>query len=109
MDAFELDASWGNELNGCPSAVTIRGLHLQGARFDGKYLSDLAADDSELASVPDFRLGWIPRKLFTAIGKLGIPLYADSTRELQIATVYVPCSDPNPWILTGVAFIVSGS
>jgi dynein heavy chain 2 len=107
MDTLILAASWKDDLRECPASVGVQGLMIQGAHYDGSYLSEVGANDHSFSTVPAFKMGWIPESSFSAANKHGLPIYLNASRSQRIATIHVSCSDPTLWILSGAAFVIS--
>ena len=97
-------------------SLVIRGLLVVGARLDPRdgRLSDVAADAPEAGLAPSVRVAWLPLKAGAgggsgaaenrdaedepdapcpASGGLGVPVYADLSRERVVCRVGVPTRD----------------
>ena len=60
MDNLKLVSSWNNSLVSSQIKVSIEGILIQGARFDGSNLADAESSDPIFAKVPTFQLAWVP-------------------------------------------------
>ncbi|KAJ3130163.1 Cytoplasmic dynein 2 heavy chain 1 [Nowakowskiella sp. JEL0407] len=112
MDSLQLVSSWtGSDLvvaNMQVIKISVSGLLIQGANFDGIRLSEVAPNDLSFAPAPNCYLAWMP-KSFKFLHDLEIPLYLNSTREKIVTVVQVPSSDNDrsKWIMASVAFFTA--
>lgn len=107
MDSLILATSWNNmDLKDCPVKFNIHGLLIQGCSFDGSRLLEATSNDPIFTTVPNFYLGWIEQESYIMKNKFEIPVYSNPSREQKVFSLTVPCDDPTPWVLAGVACFV---
>lgn len=121
IDSLHLVSCW--DAGKLPKGVTVGGLLIQGAAFDGTQLADVAPDAPSVSAVPPVRLEWVPK--VDADGKalpdakgavmpygawMPVPLYDSQDREKLLVELQLPLranSDQPKWTLAGVALILA--
>ncbi|KAI8824969.1 dynein heavy chain and region D6 of dynein motor-domain-containing protein [Fimicolochytrium jonesii] len=110
MDTLKLTTSWDSkQLSTSTAMISVDGLFLQGASFNGTRLSEAHAEDPTFVQVPLCNIAWVPKD--RAEGTRGIiqtPLYTSPTREKLVCNVGLPCetTGAEAWILAGVALFL---
>merc|ERR1719375_1839046 len=112
MDKLRLSSSWSSTLlSRATVRVTISGLLLQGAAFNGKYLSEAAADAAELIQVKPCTLAYTPAedsKPYAEGEYVSVPLYYDTLREKALLDLDLPIKgDGAIWVTSGVALFLN--
>ena len=115
MDDLVLATAWDGRAPG-PVHMTVTGLQIQGAAFDGARLSPVAADTPAALGLPDATVAFVPGAAQGAAGgaasggkaTLGVPFYTSADRSRLLTGLQVPCAEGRArWVLASVA-IVSG-
>ncbi|GMT01207.1 hypothetical protein PENTCL1PPCAC_23381, partial [Pristionchus entomophagus] len=97
MDTLQLRCSW--EASKAPGAIalTVNGLQLQGALFEGNYGSTLKSTNESSASftsAPSIILAWSSESsIYSDDSSVSVPIYSNSDRSELIATVQMPTDD----------------
>eukprot|EP00753_Platysulcus_tardus_P014516 PLAT4386.4.p1 GENE.PLAT4386.4~~PLAT4386.4.p1 ORF type:complete len:4448 (-),score=2754.09 PLAT4386.4:79-13422(-) len=108
IDSLKFVSAWGAaSIRGAELQVSLSGLLLQGADFDGDLLEEAAPDGAEQITVPDCRVAWVPadgEDPYTSHAFISVPLYYATDRERLLTNLMMPCSgDKSKWIIAGVA------
>lgn len=107
MNELTLNTSWkpGNVNN----IMTLSGLLIEGALFDGYILSPCSSNSQSINSAPDCYINWIQKQQLIENGKIiDIPLYYSNNRSAILAFLQVPCNanEKNKWIQAATAFFI---
>ena len=119
MDDLLLESSWDARrgVDGAELPIMVEGLLLQGAVFNGDFLTESASNAKEVCSAPTVVLGFVKGGMGKG-GKGGgkkayenaisVPVYWDLSRERMLTEVSVPCSqgEQGTWVLAGVALML---
>ena len=112
MDTLQLVSCWDGALGKAALPVTLRGLLLQGATFDGRRLEESASNASEMVQLDkeEITLAYVGREDEPPIPKeksLPTPLYYSTTREKMLVEVSMPTNGNNDkWIIAGVGLFL---
>ncbi|GMH82520.1 hypothetical protein TrST_g11065 [Triparma strigata] len=113
MDSLVLESSWDARkgISGAVLPIMIEGLLLQGAVFNGDYLSEPAANAKEVVTAPPVTVAFVERddgRGGRDRGNISVPIYMTLTREKFLTEVKIPCSDgeEGAWILSGCALML---
>lgn len=94
----------------CKLPVTVTGLLLQGAGFEGGRLSELNSDSPAFTNIQQLVIGFVPQQEpdpYPLQNLVSTPLYYTSSKEKLLYEIALPCSNDKPkWILTGVSLSV---
>lgn len=107
VNELELSCTWGASKT--PGSVSLEGLYLEGASFDGTSLTANTADSSDVMAAPLLSVHWIPKQQSTASHTtVALPLYLSADRESIVAELKMPCNahERHKWILAGTAFYI---
>ncbi|KRY49657.1 Cytoplasmic dynein 2 heavy chain 1 [Trichinella britovi] len=107
ITSYAMQFSW-NEISSSSSPCTITGLCIEGAQFDGKYLTDATANASPILILPPANVLWTKNeKNVQRSESVKIPLYHDSSRSHLISSIDLPCKgDAQKWLVRGVAMFL---
>ncbi|XP_003373384.1 cytoplasmic dynein 2 heavy chain 1 [Trichinella spiralis] len=107
ITSYAMQFSW-NEISSSSSLCTITGLCIEGAQFDGKYLTDATANASPILILPPANVLWTRNdKNVQRTESVKIPLYHDSSRSHLISSIDLPCKgDAQKWLVRGVAMFL---
>ncbi|KRY19216.1 Cytoplasmic dynein 2 heavy chain 1 [Trichinella patagoniensis] len=107
ITSYAMQFSW-NEISSSSSPCTITGLCIEGAQFDGKYLTDATANASPILILPPANVLWTKNdKNVQKSESVKIPLYHDSSRSHLISSIDLPCKgDAQKWLVRGVAMFL---
>ncbi|OUC49684.1 dynein heavy chain [Trichinella nativa] len=107
ITSYAVQFSW-NEISSSSSPCTITGLCIEGAQFDGKYLTDATANASPILILPPANVLWTKNdKNVQRSESVKIPLYHDSSRSHLISSIDLPCKgDAQKWLVRGVAMFL---
>ncbi|KRX18927.1 Cytoplasmic dynein 2 heavy chain 1 [Trichinella nelsoni] len=107
ITSYAMQFSW-NEISSSSSPCTITGLCIEGAQFDGKYLTDSTANASPILILPPANVLWTKNdKNVQRSESVKIPLYHDSSRSHLISSIDLPCKgDAQKWLVRGVAMFL---
>ncbi|GMR54221.1 hypothetical protein PMAYCL1PPCAC_24416, partial [Pristionchus mayeri] len=110
MDTLQLRCSW--EASKAPGAIalTVNGLQLQGALFEGSYGSQLKWTNESSPSftpAPSLILAWSSDpSVYGEDSSVAVPIYSNSDRSELIATVQMPTDDPDKFSIAAVALFI---
>ena len=110
IDSLKLISTWSlSDLAATPIKIQVSGLFLQGARFDGKRLSEASAYDKPFETVPNFYLAYVKNDSALYKNRLEIPLYVGRNREKFITCLNVPITagEEARWIQYGISFFLA--
>ncbi|KAK9815706.1 hypothetical protein WJX72_008353 [[Myrmecia] bisecta] len=111
IDNLKLVTSW--EPSGLQGAVsiTVTGLLIQSALFDGRRMSPVEPSSPTSSPIPAVTMAWIPQDHPDPIQPhLSLPLYLSDSREHVLADVQLPISsleERRQWILAGAALFLA--
>ena len=108
---LQLVSCWDRSLLGSAGiVVTLEGLMLQGAAFDGSSLRPPAPNAPDLIPAPPVHIAWISQKEPNPYGPgsfIPTPVYHNIDRSKLFTEVALPCSgDTSAWVLAGVALFL---
>nr|CAD7430089.1 unnamed protein product [Timema monikensis] len=111
LDELGLTSSWTK--NGLPAArlpVTLAGLQLEGATFNGLRLTPNTADTPSVCAAPGCTVAWMPKGDFPVYHPeeiISLPVYFTAAREHVLVNLDVPCAgNQDKWVQTGTAFFL---
>jgi len=114
MDTLKLVSQWGKgaRIRSADISITVAGLSLQGASFDGEHLSECHSSASELSSVEQVTIAYVQRTEphpYPEDSCIGVPLYYTMDRETLLVELAMPTkpNDQNRWIMAGCALFLS--
>merc|ERR1712216_904356 len=115
MDALKLVSSWSaKKMRKAALSVSVEGLLVQGASFDGKLLAEADSNASELTKLGDgvcVSLAYVPKSEPEPYGKgeaIGVPLYFSTAREQVLVEVAMPIQgNEQCWILAGIGVFLT--
>ncbi len=114
MDTLKLVSQWGKgaKIRNAVLSMTVGGLSLQGAAFEGETLSECHSSASELSPVEAVTVAFVQRNEPSAYPEdscIGLPLYLTMTREVLLVELDTPTkpNDKDRWIMAGCALFLS--
>ncbi|PAV67535.1 hypothetical protein WR25_06694 [Diploscapter pachys] len=108
LDELRLVSSWDNRPQaGAVLSMQVKGIQLQGALFDG-LLRETTSSSPPTTVAPPLALSWMPLDSSPASSSdsVLVPLYSDSDRQSLIASVTMPCRNPDQWNIAAVALFL---
>lgn len=111
MDGLVLSSSW-DARRGIPGAILpimVEGMLLQGAVFNGEYLTEPAPNAKEVMAAPPVTIAFVERgEEEGSRGYIDVPVYMTLTRERFLTEVKIPCGkgEEGAWILSGAALML---
>lgn len=112
MDCLALESSWDARkgIAGARLPVTVEGLLLQGAVFNGEFLSEPAQNAKEVVTAPPVTIAFVEQVQMSGRGRgqISIPIYENLNREKFLTEVSIPCGDGDEglWVLSGCALVL---
>ena len=114
IDQLKLSTSWdADRLSNAALTVTVGGLMLQGASFDGSQLTDAASNANEITGVPDVTFAYIHKDDAPAYREgdaISAPIYLTTSREKHLVEVDIPKDTDegaSKWTMASVALFLS--
>ncbi|CAG2057091.1 unnamed protein product [Timema podura] len=111
LDELGLTCSWTK--NGMPAArlpVTLAGLQLEGATFNGLRLTPNTTDTPSVCAAPGCTIAWMPKggvPVYHPDEMISLPVYFTAAREHVLVNLDVPCAgNQDKWVQTGTAFFL---
>ena len=110
INSLEFVSHWGpsSGLSKAKCPVTIEGLTIEGALFDGHKLVECARDSPSNSPISNCSVAWVPAgQGGNKDNQLETPVYYNSLREQQVTSIRIPCpGSPALWKLKSVALIL---
>lgn len=92
-------------------SITVEGLMLQGAVYDGGRLTDVASESKLLSEMPALSMGWVcdaDASKFEQSNTAKIPMYLTPTREHLVSELSLVCTaEPAHWTIGGTLVCLS--
>ena len=111
MDGLVLASSWDarRSVPGAVLPIMVEGMLLQGAVFNGEYLTEPAPNAKEVVSAPPVTIAYVESgEEESSRGYIDVPVYMTLTRERFLTEVKIPCGrgEEGAWILSGAALML---
>ena len=101
-------SSWGGRISSAVCSVSVEGLAIEGALFEGTRLVECKRDSPMSSPVPQCTVAWIRvGEMVPQHDCIECPIYYSPDREKLVSCLAVPCSGtPREWVLRSVAFVL---
>ena len=114
MDELKLANSWNRSgLTGAKISISVVGMMLEGAAFDGNRLVASEHDSPTHSMAPGCVLAWVPDNLpdhYSREEAIRLPLYLNSERDKIVASLDLPCGSSgsqDKWLQSGTVLFLS--